>query len=378
MLRSLHLRHVGPAPELRAEFAPRLNVITGDNGLGKSFLLDIVWWALTRKWPRELNSLLTSGEMARPEADNASIEFSVAAQSKDVSYRCNFSHPDQAWKGKAGRPINPGLVLYAMANGSFSVWDPARNYWRRKGNLDVQERVPAYVFSPRDVWDGLIDPERGLLCNGLIADWASWQKENGEVFQHLCAVLAKLSTSKSEPLIPGKFVRISLDDPRDIPTLKMPYGVDVPVLYASSGMKRVIALAYLLVWTWQEHVKACALIKQDITAQMVFLIDEIECHLHPRWQRSVVGALLDVMGALSPKAKVQAIIATHSPLVMASIEPRFTPNEDAWFDLDLIRSDIAGEVQLEKREFQRYGEASRWLSGASPFVWFEAARQPLL
>ena len=53
MIESLRLRNVGPAPEMEMTFAPRLNLITGDNGLGKSFLLDVIWWALTRKWPQE-------------------------------------------------------------------------------------------------------------------------------------------------------------------------------------------------------------------------------------------------------------------------------------------------------------------------------------
>lgn len=61
MLKSLHLKNVGPAPEMQMELAPRLNLITGDNGLGKSFLIDVAWWALTRKWPQDLNTNLTSG-----------------------------------------------------------------------------------------------------------------------------------------------------------------------------------------------------------------------------------------------------------------------------------------------------------------------------
>ena len=47
MLEKLHLKNVGPAPELEMEFAPRVNLITGDNGLGKSFLLDVAWEILT-------------------------------------------------------------------------------------------------------------------------------------------------------------------------------------------------------------------------------------------------------------------------------------------------------------------------------------------
>jgi len=43
MLHRLHLKNVGPAPELALDpLARRLNLITGDNGLGKSFLLDVV------------------------------------------------------------------------------------------------------------------------------------------------------------------------------------------------------------------------------------------------------------------------------------------------------------------------------------------------
>ncbi len=50
MLKYLHLTNVGLLPEVRVDWAPRLNLIAGDNGLGKSFLLDLAWWALTRTW----------------------------------------------------------------------------------------------------------------------------------------------------------------------------------------------------------------------------------------------------------------------------------------------------------------------------------------
>ncbi len=45
MIRKLALKDVGPARELKFSFAPRLNVLTGDNGLGKAFVLDVLWFA---------------------------------------------------------------------------------------------------------------------------------------------------------------------------------------------------------------------------------------------------------------------------------------------------------------------------------------------
>ncbi len=48
MIKHLKMSNVGPAPVLELEFGERLNLLTGDNGLGKSFLLAIIWWSLTR------------------------------------------------------------------------------------------------------------------------------------------------------------------------------------------------------------------------------------------------------------------------------------------------------------------------------------------
>lgn len=364
MIKHLKMINVGPAPSMELEFAERLNLLTGDNGLGKSFLLDIAWWALTRRWPAEVNKQLPAGLMARPtEIGKAVIEFSLTAQTRPISYKSTFDRQAQAWTGKAGRPWNPGLVLYAQVDGSFAVWDPARNYWRKKGNVDVQDRPPAYVFNSREVWDGLRDEERGLLCNGLIADWAGWQKEKGNAFKSLCAVLHALTPSDQEKIEPGSLTRIGLDDPRDIPTLKMPYGQSVPVLHASAGIRRIIALAYLLVWSWEEHKKACKIITQTTASQIVLLIDEIEAHLHPKWQRKIINSLLNVIKSLTRKANIQIITATHSPLVMASVEPFFDQTKDAWFDLDFAIADGGqSQVVLSQRPFIRRGDVSNWLT----------------
>src|SRR5438045_721813 len=116
MLEYLHLKNVGPAPEMEMELAPRLNLITGDNGLGKSFLLDVVWWALTRRWPQDLNPKLTSGYAARPSdvKKPASIAFRVTSKTKSETYESKYVPCNQSWLGKAGRPWNPGLVIYAQ------------------------------------------------------------------------------------------------------------------------------------------------------------------------------------------------------------------------------------------------------------------------
>lgn len=360
MLKYLRLENVGPASEMVLEPAPRMTLITGDNGLGKSFLLDVAWWALTRRWPAEVNPRSASGLMARPARPGAAvIEFSFRGKKKTPAYRSEFDRRGETWSGKPGRPANPGLVLYAQVDGGFAVWDPARNYWKEKA--EGTERQPAYVFSSREVWDGLRAGET-QLCNGLLADWALWQKEDKETFEQLSAVLAAVSPSQQDGLVPGQLTKLSVDDARWMPTLRMQYGIDVPLLHASAAVKRVVALGYLLVWSWQEHRRAATLLDEPPTAQVTFLIDELECHLHPKWQRTIVNSLLVVMRRLAGNASVQLIAATHSPLLMASVEPRFDPLQDAWFDLDLDETRRQPRVLLAKRDFERQGDASSWLT----------------
>lgn len=371
MLERLTLQNVGPAQAMELQFGDRLNLLTGDNGLGKSFLLDIAWWALTESWPAEVNRKLPSGMMARPNGDGDTrkgIKFSFSV--KDGSVQCDyyFERKRQKWTGDLRVPF-PGLVVYSQADGSVAIWDPARNlmrsdrYWNGK---DPHNRPPAYVFSPEEIWNGLHDASGKRLCNGLLADWAGWQKEQGATIKAFEKILAILSPSSDELIEIGTLTRISLNDVRDIPTLRMPYGQDVPVLHASSGIRRMIALCYLLVWTWQEHSQACKLLDVPMANQLIFLVDEMEAHLHPKWQRSIIRSLLSMakeIGSFIPDTKMQLIATTHSPLILASMEPLFDPDRDKWFDIDLIPGNHHNPlVQLTDQPFTRRGDASNWLT----------------
>ena len=64
------------------------------------------------------------------------------------------------------------------------------------------------------------------------------------------------------------------------------------------------------------------------------------------------------MRGLAGEASVQIVAATHSPLLLASVEPFFDAETDAWFDLDLERKGTVAEVKLTRRDFVRHGEVS--------------------
>jgi hypothetical protein len=353
MLEYLKLEDAGPAPELEVDFAKRLNFLAGDNGLGKTFLLDTAWWALTRTWARQM--IMPHRPPTKPQ-----IKYRYGKKGKKPhSYTSVFDRKNEVWPLRQGRPPIPGMVLYAQVDGGFSAWDPARNYWRGED----PDRQPAYLFSSEEVWGGLPLDRPEKLCNGLITDWVNWQLEADEPFDQFKRVLNALSPSVDEKLEPGSIIKkLSLKDSRKHPTIKMPYGQEVPLIHASAGIRRITALAYLLVWTWQEHVASCALRGDNPSKEIIFLIDEIEAHLHPQWQRRIVPALLDVMEALtgSGEANVQLIAATHSPMVLASAETRFDDAQDAVWELDLVES----HMELRKYPWHRRGDANSWLTSS--------------
>jgi len=348
MLESLSLRNLGPAPELDFEFAERINVLTGDNGLGKTFILDVAWWALTRCW--------TERRMIHPAVgvNQADIRYHVHGKGgPNTEVECHYRRETLDWSPlPVRRPPDPGLVIYARIDGGFSLWDPERN---------GGDRPESYQFTQKELWEGLRDEKDTIVCRGLLEDWETWSLKANGAFTTLREVLSKLSPGGHEaPLVPGLSVRVPGMGVRDVPTLQMPYGA-VPLPQASAGMKRILSLAYMLVWAWTEHVAAAQLRNRPATRRIVLLWDEVEAHLHPQWQRTILPAVVTVLNQLftaEDGPQVQIIATTHAPFVLASMETIFDMARDRLFNLEMSPE---GRVRLEDVEWARRGSVVEWL-----------------
>ncbi len=362
----LRITGVGPAKELTLTPGGRVNLFTGDNGLGKSFLLECIWWVLSGHWasspalPRR-DARKREPRIAWRMAGPTGISISLEAAS---SY--NWEQHD--WPVPRGRPTLPGLLLYARVDGGFAVWDPSRPT-EAPSPIDKLTEGSPLVFSRDNVWDGLrtnLGDRTRYLCNGLINDWVAWQTTESPAFDTLRRVLHRLSPPDLEkgdlgPLEPGKPVRIP-GDSRMIPSVRHAYGEE-PLTHASAGVRRIVALSYLIVWAWEEHEAQRQLSRRPPLDKMVILIDEVEAHLHPQWQRRILPALLDIHDDLRSSVGLQLFISTHSPLVMASVEPRFESDKDRIFHFDLKRHTLMDrEVVLEDLPFIRHGTVDAWLT----------------
>ena len=366
MLKRLEMLHVGPAEHLGPlDFGTRLNLLTGDNGLGKSFVLDVAWWTLTGTWPERAAWPRETSSREEP----AKLKAIVEGKTKDCPVDAQFDHDMANWVLNSGRPAMPGLVLYFRVDGRFSLWDPAQHYWRRSKVKQVHDpsRPDALHLGPDEVWDSHVSADGKPICRGLIEDWVTWQQKKNHEYALLQSVLRDLSPGPDELLEVGDVLppyMLDREDAREHPTLKFSYGM-TPVMLASAAVKRILALSYLLVWVWQGHRNASAALRQSPEKRLVILFDEPETHLHPQWQRRLLPALMHVANSLG--SEVQLLVSTHAPLVLASVENEFDAVRDRLFHFD-----IDGGPHIDEMPFTKYGDVVGWLT--SPIFGLKQAR----
>jgi hypothetical protein len=317
---------------------------------------------LTRTWADSRIIRPNQAPMSTP----ALAEWQVVGKGGTTStFSLEYSPENEAWAPfPSGPPPSPGLVIYPRIDGGFSLKDPERNRWRDRDDSGRPiRRSEAFHFSKRQVWEGLKDDEGKVVCRGLIEDWETWRLKGNGAFDLISQVLAELSPGgKESPITPGTSTRLPDYGAVDIPTLRFSYG-EVPIYHASAAMRRILSLSYLIVWAWTEHRLEAERRNHEPAKRIILLWDEIEAHLHPQWQRTILPSVIGVLDRLLQEAdgtQLQVIATTHAPLVLASMETHWDEVRDRLFNLEL---DDSGEfVCVEEVPWARFGDASGWLT----------------
>ena len=171
MITHLGISNVGPASCMSLDFGPRLNLFTGDNGLGKSFLLDIIWWAMTRHWPAELNPKLTAGKMALPtdKTRKAEIDFSFSVASKAMQSKSQFMPRLQSWTlNSRKREYDDVLDPFSIEDGWFHL-----------------ELVTGHIFPNQELPDEIKAGVQKTIDRLKLDDWAN-KEMRARHFQYYC------------------------------------------------------------------------------------------------------------------------------------------------------------------------------------------------
>ncbi|GFK92829.1 DNA repair protein RecN [Fundidesulfovibrio magnetotacticus] len=125
MIEFLRIRNLALIADVELEFAPGLNVLTGETGAGKTFVLKALEF---------LTGERLAPDMVRPGTDKALVEALFVLEGREVilrrelsagSGRARLSIDGQLATAEALRELKPRLLLHASQNGQQKLLSPA-------------------------------------------------------------------------------------------------------------------------------------------------------------------------------------------------------------------------------------------------------------
>ena len=304
-LESLHVENVGPFNKLDVRFNPRMNVIVGSNGVGKTSLLKCITYSMTNS---DLESIrFRKHAVIKTYGLYDNKEYTFGAEDivdHDQKYRESSVNKWAltAGEGRIGEIMHKEKKYNLLAIGAYRYFTYKQiDGMKRESNtkdrrLQYQSNNPKYLET-----QPMPDIKQWMINRyfQIDKDWAVAEKANWNWILSKLNVIAPKGTT-------FKFVKIE----RDLEPVFMLNGRECYLEELSSGFKSILSIV-LNITDWIEGINEKENSKVSDAVGSV-LIDEIDAHLHPSWQSTVLTSLKDIF------PKLQFIVTTHSPNVIMS------------------------------------------------------------
>jgi ABC-type cobalamin/Fe3+-siderophores transport system ATPase subunit len=293
---------------LEITFEPQVTIVVGVNGSGKTSLLDaikapfdsihicgdggeLLW---TGTGPPPVNESRRGEGRYRIEVD-VELPAGTTRMSANPEPRVieSWSHPwDQTWPVLASYGVDRHAMDEVSKNRDPGDWRQ-HAAWRRESGARV-------TFAEFFHWFR----EREDLENEDLRDDPSHRDRQLEAVR---AAIQRLLPGYANPRV--KRPRFDPGDRQRQPEFTLTKnGVELTFSQLSEGERTMAALAADVA---RRSAIADPAAEDPLAASGVVMIDEIELHLHPKWQAEIVGALTRTFPNL------QFIVTTHSPIVVA-------------------------------------------------------------
>ncbi len=290
-------------------------VLLGENNTGKTNVLRALSYLVVSKFDFRVD--IGEDEVVIREGTT------FAARGNESSF----------WKGKQ-------YVKSILSNGDH--WDSDSSITRAKGTVSYLDlfpygvnRVPARaVLSERETfpYDTLFSSDARLLD---LQEWLlqlDYSKQHGSsMSQKRLEKMHELLKSELFPEIKGfKFGRYELENDQVSVRFET---IDGAMRFDELGFGYQTTLTWLTDFC-KRMFELYPEAENPLHEEAVVLVDEIDLHLHPKWQRDLVPTLSKIF------PKVQFIVTTHSPHVLQSMED---------VNLYVLRRDAeSGEIEAER------------------------------
>lgn len=371
-LRSLSLTDFRRFSQLSINFEEELTIIIGDNGKGKTSILTAIartlsWFSANILKEDSSGQRLNEYTDIRNYADNTftdvSSSFTYGKGLKNISVRLSRSAPGAAERRESvvkpaklladvWRVINevklvnlPLFAFYSVERSHPFSKQTKESHEKREDRFDaynqalsgagrfdhfaewfiyLHKRVDAEETSSIAMLEAQVDALEVLLKTGVESFRTLLDETNKKLFalknrQQAQQTRTPLSEDRQMEIVSGAITtvipsisRIWVDTSSGADVIRVINDDnDVTIEQISDGQRVFLGLVADLA---RRMVMLNPVLDNPLEGQGIVLIDEIELHLHPRWQQSVVPSLRTVF------PNIQFIITTHSPIVLSTTD----------------------------------------------------------
>jgi len=319
---------------------PQWTIILGDNGIGKSTLLHSVAWMkplFLYEKDNKISNYIPSPFITDEENDRF---IGLVSKNKDAykagsnitaSYQSNkflkskiITAKDDLLTSLVDFKINEdeelldvNFDLKTTKGSSFrnnEVLIYAYSASRTLGNLNIFEpemenMIPDFINEKTILYDAeqiLINIHHGLLgAKGI--EKKRYKNYNDKVKEMLVSLLPEVKHVNDILVIAPRLVNKRMKESEVLITTK--HGKKIPLNDFSLGYKNAVYWSMDLSWRLFNHYSES---KNALEEPAIVLIDEIDLHLHPKWQLEII----DNLSKHFPS--IQFIATAHSPLLVQS------------------------------------------------------------
>lgn len=320
---------------------PQWTLILGDNGIGKSTLLQCAAWMkpnLPVRLPgkkintKDIHPNITDeenevlGRLVQKSKNAGNIKATFIAQKplnknnnpEEISCETSISIRVQNGRLKSLEPgffINNGEVFYEK-EAVIYAYSASRKIGKLNiKDVDLEDTIPSFISENTILYDA--EEILHTINYATLGSKRNEQKKYNNYLQKikeaLVAILPDFDAVDAIIVSPPKLINGRLQETELMITTK--HGESIPFNNFSLGYKTVVSwvvdLSWRLVNQYPESINPLA-------EPAIVIIDEIDLHLHPLWQREVIENLSNHF------PKVQFIATAHSPLmVQAALDANY-------------------------------------------------------
>ena len=307
-IKTFRITNAGPFDDITFEFDERVNVFVGPNNSGKSTAL----LALARasvfpfEFPRKLlrgpgNECMWEISLAGDYHENEFTDFLMApfVRTKgtfDLLTVLGYSTFIPSIRRSTEFRAEGTAILTIAKSQDFTLTDPSE--------VSFLEREKRGMLTETDA---LLVSDEAVIRRMVELDYLSYLRRQPEIRQPI-EMIATIASEITEGFR-IKYLGIAGDIGSRIPEFETPDG-NLPLSALSQGTQSIIQWLARFLFSYAQYYDYPENLEEK---PAILIVDEIDAHLHPSWQRRIIPALTGNFPNL------QIFCSTHSPLMLAGL-----------------------------------------------------------